>query len=175
MMAPLLRRTQAPRGETPILKQKASHRDHVSVISALSYSPARNSTSLYFQTLPEGYFNNQRVAAFVRQLLRHLRGSVIILWDRGNMHKGPPIRQLEADFPRLSLEFLPPYAPDLNPVEALWNYVKYDELAKYAPTGVEELDRTLTAQLHDVRQNRNRLRTFYSISELPALRTTLAS
>jgi transposase len=175
LMAPLLRRTQAPRGKTPILKQKASHRDHVSAISALSYSPIRNLPCLYFQTLPEGHFNNERVAAFVRQLLRHLRGSVILVWDRGNMHKGPSIRQLQADFPRLSLELLPPYAPHLNPVEALWNYLKYDELANYAPTGVDELDQTLIAQFQDVRRNRRRLQTFYSIAELPELNTTIAT
>jgi len=175
MMAPLLRRTLAPRGQTPILKQKASHRDHVSVISALSYSPVRNQPSLYFQTLPEGYFTNERVADFVRQLLRHLRGSVIILWDRGNMHKGPAIRQLEDDFPRLSLEFLPPYAPDLNPVEALWNYVTYNELANYAPLGVQDLDNTLIYELRKVQRDPDRLHTFYSVTELPQLNTTLVS
>ena len=53
----------------------------------------------------------------MRQLLRHLRGKVIVIWDRGNMHRGDPIRQLLRDYPRLSIEELPPYAPDLNPVE----------------------------------------------------------
>ena len=175
MMAPLLRRTQAPCGKTPILRQKASHRDHVSVISALSYSPVRNCCSLYFQTLADGYFNNERVAAFVRQLLRHVRGPVIILWDRGNMHRGPEIRQLQADFPRLSTEFLPPYAPDLNPVEPLWNYIKYDELANYAPTDIAELNSTLTDQLDTTRQNRQRIQTFYTMTELPDLNTTIAT
>jgi len=175
MMAPLLRRTQAPCGKTPILRQKASHRDHVSVISALSYSPVRNHCSLYFQTLADGYFNNERVAAFVGQLLRHLRGLVIILWDRGNMHRGPAIRQLQANFPRLSLEFLPPYAPDLNPVEPLWNYLKYDELANYAATDVVELNGILTDQLDAICHNRQRIRTFYTMTELPDLNATLAT
>lgn len=167
-MAPLLRRTQAPRGKTPILKQKATHRDHVSVLAALSYSPTRNRPSLYFQTLPDGYFNSERVADFVKQLLRHLRGPVIIVWDRGSMHKGPPIRQLEMEFARLSFETLPPYAPDLNPVESLWKYVKYDELANYAPSGVEELDQTIIFKLQQIHHNGQRLQTFLSMSDLPA-------
>jgi hypothetical protein len=51
------------------------------------------------------------VAVFVRDLLRHLRGPVIVVWDNGAMHRGEPIRQPRADFSLLSIEYLPPYAP----------------------------------------------------------------
>lgn len=109
-MAPLVRRSLAPCGETPILKHKGAHREKVSVIAALSLSPKRQRLGLYFQTHPKEFVNNVRAAAFVRQLLWHLRGKVILVWDRGNMHRGDPIRQLLRDYPRLSIEELPPYA-----------------------------------------------------------------
>lgn len=73
------------------------------------------------------------MAEFLRELLRHLRGKVIVIWDNGSMHKGEAIRGVLRDFPRLSLERLPPYAPDLNPVEWLWSYLKYGEMANFAP------------------------------------------
>ena len=63
----------------------------------------------------------------------HLRGKVIVIWDDGPMHKGEPIREVLRQFPRLTLEPLPAYAPDLNPVEQLWNYLKYTELPNFAP------------------------------------------
>src|SRR5208282_394752 len=88
MMAPLLRRTWGLCGKTPVLRQRARHRDKVSVIAAFTLSPAGRRQGLYFQTYPKEYINNVKVAAFLRQLLRHLRGNVIVIWDGGNMHKG---------------------------------------------------------------------------------------
>lgn len=175
MMAPLVRRTQAPRGQTPVLKQKGSHRDRVSVIAALSYPPVRSCPTLYFQTLPRTYVNGERAAVFLRHVLRHVRGHVIVLWDRGSMHKGPAIRKLQADFPRLSIENLPPYAPELNPVEDLWNYLKYDELANYLPDSVDGLNATVVEELRLVQRDRSRLETFLEMSELPLGASTLAT
>lgn len=175
MMAPLVRRTQAPRGQTPVLRQKGSHRDRVSVIAALSYPPVRSCPTLYFQTLPRAYVNSERAVVFLRHLLRHVRGPVIVLWDRGSMHKGPALRQLQADVSRLSIEALPPYAPELNPVEDLWNYLKYDELANYLPDSVDDLHATVVAELQRVKSDRRRLATFLSMSQLPLLGPTLAN
>lgn len=137
MLAPLVRRTLAPRGQTPDLKQKASHRDRVSVVAGLSLSPPkRRRPGLFFQTHPKGYINNVKSVEFLREALRHLRGPVVVLWDNGRMHHGEPIRDLLARFPRLSIEYLPPYAPDLNAVEQLWTLLKYGRLSNYAAPDV---------------------------------------
>lgn len=114
-LSPLRRRSWAKRGQRPILRQLAGTRKKVSVIGALSLSPKTYRPNLYFQTLPDGTFNSVNVAAFLRDLLKHLRGKVIVVWDNGSMHKGEAMRQLRQDFPRLSIEWLPPYAPELNP------------------------------------------------------------
>ena len=114
LLAPLVRRTLAPKGQTPILKHRAKQRDKVSLIAALSLSPRNQHLGLYFSTLINEHFESTAVAWFVRQLLKHLRGPLIVIWDRGNMHRGADIRQLQEDFPRLTLEFLPPYAPEFK-------------------------------------------------------------
>ena len=75
-MAPLVRRTQAPRGQTPVLKQKAACREKVSVIAALTLAPRRNRLGMYFRTRPRGFFDSEAVAGFLRELLGHLRGKV---------------------------------------------------------------------------------------------------
>jgi putative transposase len=167
LMAPLVRRSLAPRGQTPVLKQKGSRREKVSVIAALSITPTRQRQGLYFQTRPEGYYNNVQAAAFVRELLRHLRGEVIVVWDRGNMHRGDPIRQLLSDYPRLSIEELPPYAPELNPVEQLWNHLKYGVLPNFAPQDADHADEVVTEHLEAARSDRERLRSFLDAAELP--------
>ena len=98
---------------------------------------------LYWQTFPRSFVNAERSAEFLRGLLRHLHGAVIVVWDGGPMHKGEPIQQLLHDFPRLSLERLPPYAPDLNPVEYLWTHLKYGRMANFVPDDVFQLNAVL--------------------------------
>jgi transposase len=167
LLAPLVRRTLAPAGQTPVLKQKASHRDKVSLSAALCLSPRRRKLALRFRTYPKEYVNSERSAAFLRSVLRQVRGRVIVLWDRGNMHRGAPIRALLERFPRLELQWLPPYAPELNPVEQLWNHLKYHCLANFAAADVRELDQVARKRLHDVKRRPTRLRTFFAAASLP--------
>jgi hypothetical protein len=58
LMAPLVRRTLAPRGQTPSLLQRGAHRKKVSVAAALWLSPRRDHLGLYFHTLADGSFDN---------------------------------------------------------------------------------------------------------------------
>ena len=167
LLAPLLRRSQAPRGHTPICEQPGGHRDKVSTIAALSLSPVRQQLGLYFQTFPYGYVTAPTAADFLEELLRHLRGKVIVVWDRGPIHRGPALRRLLERYPRLSIEYLPAYAPDLNPVEHVWNHLKYDQLANLVPANVLHLNCLVEAVLEVAGEDQQRLRSFYAASELP--------
>lgn len=82
------------------------------------------------------------------------------------MHKGDEIREVLQDHPRLSLEFLPPYAPELNPPEYLWTHVKAEELANFAPRTVSELDAHLVPVLRADQRSQARLRSFLLQSPL---------
>ena len=143
MLSPLVRRTLAPKGQTPRLLVRGRHREKVSVIAALTLSPKRGRRGLYFRTIPNGSFNGAGIAAFLRQLLRHVRGRVIVVWDNGSGHRGPDVRAALADHPRLELVSLPPYAPELNPVEYLWSHLKWCELCNFGPKDARELDRAI--------------------------------
>jgi transposase len=167
LLAPLVRRTLAPKGQTPVLLHKAKHREKVSFIAALTISPRSQRLGLYFSSLINSSFDSEAVAWFLGQLLRHLRGRVIVVWDRGPMHRGPAVRDLQGKYPRLQLEPLPPYAPDLNPVEQVWNYIKWSRLCNFAPQDSAELDRIAYAELDSVRFDQKRLRSFWAGSDLP--------
>ena len=96
--------------------------------------PRRDRLGLYFHTLADGYFDNWYVTAFLEAMLHDLPGRFVVVWDGGTMHKGDPIRALEAHFAdRLSLERLPPFAPMLNPVEPLWSWLKYYAVEQLRP------------------------------------------
>ena len=76
---------------------------------------------VYFQPTN---FTARHVAAFLRGLLRHFRGHVILLWDQGSIHRGPAIAAVQRAYPRLHIEEFPAYAPELNPVERVWKLLR---------------------------------------------------
>ncbi len=175
MMAPLVRRTRAPRGRTPALIQKCRTREKVSVLAALGLSPKRDRLDLYFQTPADDYFDNWSVSGFLEAMVRSLTGRFVVVWDGGGTHKGDPIRDLVDKFgDRLTLEWLPPYAPELNPVEFLWSWLKYSQLNNFAPRDAVELDERVIAELTAIRGDQMLLQSFIRASDLP-LRLTLLS
>jgi len=135
MLQPLVRRTWAPRGKTPVHRSWARH-DRRSVISALTVSPRRRRIGLHFAIYP----NNIRTpesGGFIRALRRKIGTKLLLVWDRLNVHRSAAKElQRRGDLP---IEWLPPYAPDLNPVEQVWNNSKYGTLANYLPKDLFDL------------------------------------
>ena len=175
LMAPLVRRTWAPRGQTPALEQCGGHRQKVSVAAALWLSPRRDRLGLSFQTLPNGYFDNWYVTAFLEAMPRELAGRFVVVWDGGPMHRGDPIRQLASHVEdRLSLEDLPPWAPMLCPVEPLWGWLKYDQLCNFAPQDALQLNERVIAEWTTIREDQTFLRNLFHASERPLPRTLLS-
>jgi transposase len=168
LMAPLVRRTWALRGQTPHLLQRGKHRERVSVAAALAWRPRDGRLTWAYETLVNGYYNNERTAGFLERLLRALPRRLVVLWDGGSMHRGDPIRSCVERFaPRLTLERLPAYAPMLNPVERAWRWLKYGRLANFAPTDARHLDRAIRDALDAVADDQGYLRSFWHTSELP--------
>jgi putative transposase len=164
---PLVRRTWAPKGQTPVIRTCGRRRDKVSVVAALSVAPGRRRTGLYFHADAQHTIGAQSIVVFLRKVLGHLRGRVIVLWDGGTNHKGPLIRDLLARYPRLHLEPLPTYAPQLNPVEFVWSYLKYGRLANFVPKHLGHLDQTVQAHLSEVSHKPSLLKSLWLGSELP--------
>jgi putative transposase len=175
LMAPLLRRSWAPRGQPPPFPQKAGHREKVSVAAALWLPPAWDRLHLAYQTLVNGYFSNVDVAAFLGAAVEGLPYPLLVLWDGGSMHKGGPIRQLvEQAQGRLTLEPLPANAPELMPVEPLWDWLKYGRLCNFAPRDARQLNRAVIRELEAIREDQELLSHFWYLSDLPRPRVLLS-
>jgi len=175
MLNPLRRRSWAPRGQTPVLKHKARHREKVSTIAALTVSPKRQHLGLYCISFLDASIDHVAVAFFLRHLLQRLRGEIIIIWDRGSMHRGPDIRNVLEANPRLTLESFPAYAPELNPVEQIWGHLKWSKLNNFAPHDNRELMKLLHQELRKIRRDQTRLRDFFEASGLKGVKRALAS
>lgn len=65
----------------------------------------------------------------------------------------------------LSCVFLPPYAPELNPVENIWSYLKQNPLANFAATDIDELFRTTQQATQQISARPDLLRSF--VKEVP--------
>jgi hypothetical protein len=167
LLLPLVRRTLARRAHAAPLAYRGRHREKVSAAAALTLSPSRGHAGLYSRTYPNAYVNAAAYADFLRGLLRRCANPLVVVHDRGNMHFGPPVRRLQQDFPRLDLNLLPPYAPELNPPEQLWNFAKDKELSNFVPRDVAECDAVLSRLLDDVRHDQPRLRSFFAATPLP--------
>jgi hypothetical protein len=155
LLIPPVRKTWAPKGCTPRILHHQK-RDRLSVIGGLSVSPQRVRTSFFFDFLDHNIVGRE-VADFLRHLLRHLRGHVIVLWDRANIHRGVPVRTLCARSRRLHLEAFPPYAPELNPVEYVWSSLKNDT-ANSRPDDLFDLTDHVVGKMAELKLSQPHLR-----------------
>jgi transposase len=165
-LIPYVAKTWSPQGCTPVHYYRQRRRDKVSVISGISVSPKRQRLGLYYQL----YFDNigqEEVCMFLRELLRHLRGAVIVLLDNSSTHQGAPLRQLLHRHRRLHLEHFPSYAPELNPDEGVWSLAKR-VLANSCPNDIEELIEDVIGSINDIRTSHQKLRGCIVQSELPS-------
>lgn len=165
LVAPLTRRSLSRRGHTPILHQLGRYRYKVSAAAALTLSPG-GSIHLYYQTYPEMNVDGSLYALFLRNLLWQIRRPLVLLHDGGAIHDAPEVVMVQERFPRLHPHRLPPYAPELNPVEYIWTDSKSHRLANFAPLDVPQLDRAIVAELEDFKHDQHRLRTFFARSPL---------
>lgn len=121
---------------------------------------------LYFGTEPDGFYTADKVVEFLRDLLKHLRGQVVVVWDRGPNHRGALIREFLTRNRRLRLEMLPPWAPELNPVEDVWSWLKYGELANYVPDDTDMLDDEIVDRIIGLKFDPELLRSLWDRSKL---------
>lgn len=159
MLQPVVRRTWAPRGQTPI-QHSWDRRDRLSVISAITVSPRRRRLGLYFDIADHNIVTDD-FEMFVAAVLRHLRRPIILVMDRWQVHRGGAQR-LRRRFPKqVQIEWLPAYAPELNPVEQVWNRTKYTDLANYIPDDIVALGQAVAASIRHTRSQTPLLRSFF--------------
>lgn len=167
LMAPLVRRTWAPRGRTPLLRQRTRSHQKVSVIAALCVAPNRQRVSLFFRLHPDENVSATHVVDFLRQLRRHLRWPIVLLWDRLQAHRARATVAFLQARPKLQTHFLPAYAPELNPVEQVWSYLKMNPLANLVAKDLNTLAGVTRKSAKSLQRKHNLLRSFVHHCPLP--------
>jgi putative transposase len=86
---------------------------------------------------------------------RRIPGPITVLWDAIPIHCSKPVNQYLEQHDQLVVEQFPSYAPELNPVDKVWLYLKYDRLPNYVPITVDELRGRLVDELIALRDNQH--------------------
>jgi transposase len=150
-------KTYAPKGRTPILREGQS-RDHLSVMSGITpqgkrYTRVRQISLTALDRVP-----------FLRHLLCETASRRLVLWDGSPIHRGAAGRDFLAEdrTRRIHWEHRPPYAPDLNPAEELWQQFKPVEMRNLACLDLEELHLPYHLAIGRVRQKSPLIRSFFA-------------
>ena len=166
MLSPLRRRTWAPRGETPIIKVTEPH-GRISVVGAITISPVRDHFHFYYSLLPDNAnFVGSSIVTFIDSIRRKVRRKIVVLWDQIPIHQGRSVNDYVATVGDVVLEPFPPYAPELNPVDYVWSYLKYGRLANYCPKNLDELRGKLTSELSQLKRRPDLMRSFFNATGL---------
>ncbi|MGW7696391.1 IS630 family transposase [Streptomyces asiaticus] len=150
-LLPQVRRTYAPRGRTPTLRHRLNWK-RASMATALGYhaADAERGPRLCFHLKPGSYDT-----ATLIEVLEQVRGfyagePVVLVWDGLAAHWSRDMRAWVAEQDWLTLERLPAYAPELNPVELLWSAIKTRELANLAGDHLADVADTAERAIHRV-------------------------
>jgi transposase len=166
-LTPTVRRTLAPRGQTPVLLAW-DRRDRWSAISCITLSPVAGRPGLYFDLLPHNVHGDD-VVAFLAELHRRL-GPLTVVWDRNQIHsKSRAVQAWLAGHPGVVAEDFPGYVPDLNPDEGVWGWTKYGRLANLAAENAEALWGWVMDELVTVKHRPDLLKAFIRETKLPGL------
>jgi hypothetical protein len=137
------------------MKVNAPHA-RISVIGAISMSPVRRRLKVFYHLLPDNAnFHGDSVVHFVSEVCRCVSGSMIFVCDACPIHCTSLMLDFLKRHTRVEIEEFPPYAPEVNPVDKMWGYLKHHRLANYAPHSLTELRDSLIAELTALKHKQN--------------------
>jgi transposase len=154
-LTPLLGKTWAERGK-PRKVAVTGARASIAAMSAISPKGR-----LVFR-LHDKRITSVEVIDFLKQLLRqHPSRHVVVVMDQAKPHTSKMTKSFIASRPRLHVFYLPPYSPDWNPDEKVWNHLKNHELKAHRATNREELYDLTTEKLKNMSEDRDLLQGLY--------------
>lgn len=155
--------TWARRGQTPVLRECFNWKK-ASAIVALSAT-----LQLIFRLI-DGAFNGQTIISFLKQLIKRVKGRIVVFWDGAPIHRSQSVKEflkLPRIAERLEVVALPAYAPELNPDEWIFGHVKAARMNGCAPATMKEVKDRARRELSRLAHKPQTLRNFLMASELP--------
>lgn len=153
-------RTWSPRGQTPVLQYSFNWKQ-LSAIAGIS------AWQFYFRLFP-GTIRGPQLVEFLKALRRQIRGKLLIIWDGLKAHRSRVVREyVEAADGDIQLEYLPAYAPELNPVEYIWGHLKTHEIGNLCAHHLSEVRNLARRRLQSMQRRPTLVTAFWKQAELP--------
>lgn len=156
-LLPMVVRTYAPVGKTPVLKVKLA-RDHLSAMGGITPEGR-----IFMQTQDHSY-KGPDVVRFLQVLTREIPGKLLVIWDGAPIHRSRVVKDFlrKGGARRIHLEQLPAYAPELNPQEGVWNLLKRVELKNVCCLDVQHVQREVRRAKERLRHRKSVLRQCFA-------------
>ena len=152
-------RTWALRGQTPIVSTTGA-RFGYNMISAISPRGA-----MRFMTV-EGKVTAAVFIDFLKRLIHNWPRPVFLIVDGHPVHKSVAVSKFVASTEgKLQLFRLPPYSPELNPDEQVWNHLKNHGVGKLPIAGPDHLKRMVFLHLRKMQKLPSLVRSFFGMPE----------
>ncbi|GAA0673946.1 hypothetical protein GCM10010193_28430 [Kitasatospora atroaurantiaca] len=157
-MTPPRARTWGRRGKTPVVRVRGRSRRRISIAALTCYKPGERSRLIYRPRLDDGQGKAKGRKSFAwsdyRDLIvaahAQLGGPIVLIWDNLNTHLAAGMKKFIASQEWLTVYQLPPYAPDLNPVEGVWSLLRRGFLSNVAFADPDHLVRTVRRGLRKI-------------------------
>ena len=115
----------------------------------------------------EGSISKEEVVEFLKALKAHYRKPMLVIWDGAKPHRSRLVRDyVDSTQGHIQIEFLPPYAPELNPVEYLWAWLKRHALENYCPETLTELQQSARGKLRSAQRRHSIIACCWTQAEL---------
>ena len=122
--------------------------------------------NFYFRLYP-GSIKQAQVLDFLQALVRHLRLPLLLVWDRLPAHRSHLVQDYIARLEGwIHTAYLPPYAPELNPVEFIWAHWKQHELPNVCPQDYYQLSAAARRTLRRMRRRSRLITAFWHQASL---------
>ncbi|MGO9949510.1 MAG: transposase [Steroidobacteraceae bacterium] len=153
-------KTWARRGQTPVLQYSFNWKQ-LSVVAGLSF------WSFYFR-FHAGAIRGPQFVEFLQALTHQIHGKLLVIWDGLPAHRSRVVKNfVEALAGHIVLERLPAYAPELNPVEYIWGYMKQRELANLCLHTIGEVGVFARNRLKSMQRRPQLITAFWQQAQLP--------
>jgi transposase len=133
-------------------------RDHLSVMSAIT------AQGQLFTMVRDDSLTSVESVRFLKHLLTQLDRKLMVIWDGSPIHRSKEVKAYLSDgaTQHIHLERLPPYAPDLNPDEGVWNHLKYVELRNVCCLNLGHLQHQLDLAVIRLRRRPYLIQSFFA-------------
>ena len=163
-LLPSISRSYSPKGVSPEIKCDEKNKKYVSISGVISVTG-----KLYYEVREEEGFKQKGLTRFLSNCRKAMRKNLLLIWDNAPAHKSKEIKmylaEQDEEDPAIWMENIPPYSPELNPIEQLWAYVK-KELANQFFKTTKALKQAVIDTLEVIKNNKEIIISFFQHEKL---------